>query len=133
MDRYLDTTTKGPLYLRRPEIAKIVIDSLVRGETLGHYELGPYVVMANHVHVILLPRIPVVRLLRAIKGFTAREANKVLGRTGEAFWQGESYDHWVRDEREWDRIASYIEENPVRAGVVSTPEAFAFSSARAPA
>src|SRR5437867_1766149 len=36
------------------------------------------------------------RLLQSLKGSTAREANLILGRTGETFWQAESYDHWLR-------------------------------------
>jgi REP element-mobilizing transposase RayT len=133
IDRYLDITRDGPQYLRRPEIAQIVVDSLHEGEKLGHYELGPYVVMANHVHVLLLPQIPAPKLLKGLKGFTAREANKVLGFTGNPFWQGESYDHWVRDENEWNRIASYIEKNAVKAGIVAAPEMYPWSSAHAPA
>jgi len=68
-------------------------------------------------------------LLKSLKGFTARAANLVLARTGEPFWQRESYDHWVRDEREWERICSYIEENPVKAGMVDSAEKFPWSSA----
>src|SRR5215831_11119929 len=62
IDRYLDTTRDGPHYLKRPEIAQIVVDALHEGMNLGHYELGPYVVMSNHVHVLLLPKIPVPKL-----------------------------------------------------------------------
>ncbi|MDQ6707229.1 MAG: hypothetical protein M3Z85_14795, partial [Acidobacteriota bacterium] len=50
--------------------------------------------------------------------------------TGQAFWQAESYDHFVRDEWEFKRIATYIENNPVRAGLVARAEDYAFSSAR---
>ena len=78
--------------------------------------------MANHVHVLLLPRIPPSRLLKSLKGYTAYQANRLLGRTGEPFWQRESYDHWVRSQEEWPRIAAYIENNPVKAGVVSQTE-----------
>ena len=60
---------------------------------------------------------------------TARQANLLLGRTGETFWQAESYDHWVRDETEWDRIAAYIEDNPVKAGLVHCAEDYRWSSA----
>jgi hypothetical protein len=49
------------------------------------------------------------------------------------FWRGESYDRWVRSEEEWNRIAGYIEQNPVKAGLVPTPEAYPCSSAQAPA
>ncbi len=69
--------------------------------------------MANHVHVLLCPKISPSRLLQSLKGFTAREANRMLSRTGEPFWQAESYDHWVRHEREHLRISAYIENNPV--------------------
>ena len=68
MDRYLDTTRHGPMFLRQPEIAKIVMESLHRGAELGHYELGRWVIMANHVHVLLLPRISPPRLLCTLKG-----------------------------------------------------------------
>ena len=131
MDRYLDTTQKGPLYLRLEPIAKLVIDSLHRGVELGHFELRAYVLMANHVHVLLLPKVPPPRLFRALKGATAREANKLLGRTGECFWQGESYDRWVRNDTEMDGIVRYIENNPVKAGLVSRAGDYRWSSASA--
>ena len=50
-------------------------------------------------------------------GFTAAEANKILGRTGEPFWQDESYDHWVRNRYELQTIIRYVGRNPVSAGL----------------
>jgi len=50
--------------------------------------------MANHVHLLVLPRVNPSRFLQSVKGYTAREANRLLGRTGQPFWQAESYDHW---------------------------------------
>ena len=122
MDRYLDTTRKGPQYLLQPEIAAIVARAIQRGVSLGQYELRAWVVMANHVHVLLLPLISPSRLLQSLKGFTAREANIILDRTGRKFWQAESYDHWVRDDSELERIAAYIENNPVKAGLVDSAD-----------
>jgi putative transposase len=117
------------VHLQRENIATLVIESLFRGEKMGHYRLGPFVIMANHVHLLLLPSISPSLLLKSLKGVTAREANRLLHRTGEQFWQRESYDHWVRDEREWNRIATYIESNPVRAGLASRMEDFPWTSA----
>jgi REP element-mobilizing transposase RayT len=128
MDRYLDTTRLGPMYLAQESLAGIVVASLHRGALLGHYELGANVVMSNHGHVLLLPRISPSNLIQSLTGATAREANRVLGRTGETFWQAESYDHWVRDEKEWERIAAYIENNPVKAGLIQRAEDFCCSS-----
>src|SRR4051812_40508156 len=115
MDRQLDTIRSGPMHLRQSAIAQLVVDSIQRGVQLGHYDLHAYVVMANHVHLLILPKINPSRLLQSLKGATAREANRLLGRTGEPFWQKESYDHWVRSPAEFCRIRGYIENNPVKA------------------
>jgi type I restriction enzyme R subunit/putative DNA methylase len=117
------------MYLAQEPIARVVVASLDRGATLGHYDLAAYAVLSNHVHLLLLPKIAPSRLLQSLKGATAREANRILGRRGESFWQAESYDHWVRDEREWKRIATYIEDNPVKAGLAPYAEAYRWSSA----
>ena len=45
------------------------------------------------------------------------------------FWQHESYDHWIRDVGELERITLYVEANPVKAGLVSDPSEWLFSSA----
>ena len=130
MDRHLDEARTGPLWLIREEIAQSVIDSMsYAAGTLGYCELGAYVVMANHVHVLMLPLVAPSKLFQSIKGFSARAANKLLGRTGETFWENESYDHWVRDAAEFGRIVRYIENNPVRAGLASRPEEYRWSSA----
>jgi len=128
MDRYLDTTRKGPQYLVRPEIAARVARSIRRGVSLGQYELRAWVAMANPVHVLLLPLISPSRLLQSLKGHTAREANLILDRTGRKFWQAESYDHWVRSNPSFERIRRHIERNPVSAGLVKSPEDWEWSS-----
>ena len=132
MDRLLDGACAGPLYLRRPDVANMIVDAIHYQERdLGHYHLHCYVVMANHVHLLVTPRVEACKLTQSLKRFTAREGNRILGFTGQPFWQDESYDRLVRDGREFQRIARYIEMNPVRAGVARTPEEFAWSSARA--
>jgi putative transposase len=129
MDRLLDNASTGPLHLRRPEIANMVVDA-IRFRDGGPYRLHNYVVMANHVHLLITPRMPVPRLMQSLKRFTAREGIRILELTGHPFWQDESYDRLVRSEEEFARIALYIERNPVRAGMVATPEEYAWSSAR---
>ncbi len=58
------------------------------------------------------------QIMHTLKGYTAGHANRLLGRTG-AFWQHESYDHFVRDAGELERIIAYVASNPVRAGLVT--------------
>ena len=129
MDRYLDEARVGPTWLKQQEVAKVVVDGIQYGaNTLHHYDLHAYVVMANHVHLLISPLVSPSKLLQSVKGFSAREANKLLNRSGEPFWQRESYDRWVRDESEFDRIHHYIVTNPVHAGLVAKPENYPWSS-----
>jgi REP element-mobilizing transposase RayT len=129
MDRFLDEARVGPTWLKREEIADVVVESIhYAADQLGFYSLHAYVVMANHVHLLITPLVSPSKLLQSIKGYSARAANKLLDRTGERFWQTESYDHWIRDDTEFDRVRRYIENNPVRAGLVSKPENYRWSA-----
>jgi REP element-mobilizing transposase RayT len=131
MDRILDQAATGPKYLCIPEIADLVVRALREGDQrLGRFQLHSFVVMPNHVHVLVTPLVSATKWLGPLKGFTAHGANLILGRTGNPFWQGESCDHLVRSD-EFDRIRTYIENNPVKAGLVAVPEDFLWSSARA--
>lgn len=85
--------------------------------------------MSNHVHILIWPKALLSEITKAIKGFTAREANRVLGRKGKKFWQDESFDHAIRSEDEFYRIVRYIERNPVKAGLVESLEDWPWSSA----
>jgi REP element-mobilizing transposase RayT len=130
MDRCLDAAHLGPRWLEKPELAKLVVDALhFVAESQKYYELHAYVIMSNHVHMLVNPLAAPSRFLQSLKGFTAREGNRFLRRSGEPFWQGESYDHWVRNDEEFARIRQYIENNPVRAGLVKRAEDFPWSSA----
>jgi REP element-mobilizing transposase RayT len=129
-DRALDKAGAGPVWLNEPQIARCVVAALYRGERQLHqYGLRAFAVMPNHVHVLLDPRIPLARITNGLKGVTAREANAILGRTGIHFWQDESFDHWIRNGQELERVRLYIEANPVAAGLVESPEDWPWSSA----
>ena len=132
MDRILDGALNGPSYLRMPEIAEVVMAALRAGESrFGRYQIHSYVVMPNHVHALVTPDVVAAQWLGPLKGFTAHEANRILGQRGRHFWQDESYDRLVRSDREFDRIRNYIEQNPVKAGLVAAAEEFRWSSAYA--
>ena len=79
------------------------------------YFLHAWVILPNHVHVILEPRLALPEIMRWLKGRTGRKANQILGRRGRAFWQDESYDHWVRTTKELNELIRYVENNPVQA------------------
>jgi putative DNA methylase len=125
----LDTGLSGPLWLKIPEIAGVAQRAIQVGAELGQYTLRAYVIMPNHVHVLLDPIIPIEKLTRGIKGTSGRAANESLGRTGMPFWQDESFDHWVRGPGQFARVQAYIENNPVKAGLCQQPQDWPWSSA----
>jgi REP element-mobilizing transposase RayT len=130
MDRRLDATRHGPMFLKHPQVAVAVAETLLTiGKEWGLYDVFAWVVMYNHVHVLLQPHEPLRRITHVVKSTSARRANLILGRSGSRFWQDESYDHWVRDGKEFERIVNYIEWNPVRAGLVESVELWPWSSA----
>jgi len=130
LDAVLDCAGNGPVWLGQAPVAMCVQDAVIRGEKLRQYDLHAYVVMPNHVHILLDPLVQLARVTGGIKGVSARDANAILGRTGEHFWEDESYDHWVRNEVEFERIRSYIERNLVTAGLVERAEDWPWSSAK---
>jgi REP element-mobilizing transposase RayT len=130
MDRLLDETRSGPFYLRQPAIADMVVEAIqYNAVNLEHYVLHAFVVMPNHVHLLATPALALPKLTKSLKGITSKRANTMLAMTGSCFWQEESYDHLVRNEHEFEKIQSYIEENPVRAGLVREANEYRWSSA----
>jgi REP element-mobilizing transposase RayT len=129
VERYLDRGA-GECHLKRPEIAQMVVEAL-RHFHEKQYLLDEWVIMPNHVHLILwpMPNHTLSDILRSRKRHTGRQANQMLDRTGQTFWQPESYDHWIRDDDEKARIRRYIRQNPVTAKLCSTAEAWPWGSA----
>jgi len=91
-DRVLGRRASGPLWLKGPQIADLVSNTILVGDCERHfYDLVAWVVMPNHVHLLILPVVATPALMRWLKGSTARDANQILGRSGQPFWQDESY------------------------------------------
>jgi REP element-mobilizing transposase RayT len=133
MDRLLDEARSGPTFLRRADVAQEIVTSIEYGAERGDYELHAWVIMPNHVHLLFTPQVSLSRLLGALKSASAKRANMLLGRTGQPFWQDESYDRLVRNHNEFRQIQRYIENNPVAAGLAATPDEYLWSSAGRPA
>ena len=131
MDKLLDTATHGPRWLDDSAIAEEVCRAIERGAEapLSQFVLHEYVVMPNHVHLLISPRTDVSRITQGIKGANARFANLQLGRTGDSFWQDETFDRFCRSAEEVQRIRGYIARNPVRAGLAKKMGDWPWSSA----
>ena len=62
MDRLLDEARAGPFYLRQPELADMIVEAIqYNAAELGHYHLWAFVVMPNHVHLLVTPVAPLRR------------------------------------------------------------------------
>ena len=129
-------------------LADTRLAAVVRQELLWQagkrYELHAFVIMPSHVHVLFTPCArwkedvgatghsagPRTTIMRDWKGRTALACNRILGRNGP-FWQSESYDRVIRDERAFENVVHYIEHNPVKAGLCALASDWEFSSAHA--
>jgi mutator protein MutT len=132
-DRELDRMQSGPVWLKNPRIANIVVSALLHGESVRRsYDLYSWVVMPNHVHAVLKPHSRLPEIMQWLKTATANRANRILGTSHTPFWRREYYDHWVRSEKEFFSIVHYVEQNPVVAGLAASPEECPWSSARRP-
>jgi REP element-mobilizing transposase RayT len=128
-DRLLDAAPSGPRWLTKPEVATAVVTILREGVTDKRYELAAYVLMPNHVHLLLRPEDTLPRQIAWIKGRTAFEANRVLKRSG-SFRAKDYLDRWIRNDNECEKVIRYAERNPVKAGLCKSPEEWEWSSAR---
>jgi putative transposase len=119
----------GSCLLARPECAAIVVEQW-RYHEVERYELLAWVVMPNHVHVLIRPRvgIPLAKIVQSWKARTARRINDVLGRSGPV-WQSDYFDHYLRERDSDESFIAYIHDNPVKAGLAQRPEEWRWSSA----
>ena len=129
MERYL-AKGRGSCLLRDPGTASIV-EQVLRAGDPAEYSLMAWVVMPNHVHVVIrrTAQSTLAQIVRRWKGRSARSINAALGRTGP-LWFRDYFDRdlGLRDD-EVRRAIRYVELNPVKAGLCHRPQDWAFSSA----
>ena len=133
-DLLLHNIKNGPMHLSDNEILDKTKEVLHRFDE-EFYDLLCYSIMSNHVHILIDTSIqlneneylevsednftPLDQIMKRIKGPTARFANTYLKRSGQ-FWERESYDIYIRNEKMLNNVISYILENPVKAKMVNT-------------
>lgn len=107
----------GACWLKLSRVANVVQKAMLHFDGV-RYCLGSYVIMPNHVHTLVTPAAghELSAILHSWKSYTSNAINKLLNRHGE-LWQGESFDHMLRDEDELRHYQRYIADNPVNAGL----------------
>jgi len=125
---YLDAG-HGACWLKESHVASLVESALLHFDG-QRYRLLAWCVMPNHVHVLVEMKdgFPLAEIVHSWKSFTANEVNKILSRTGD-FWQREYHDRFVRDDDHYRNVLAYIENNPVKAGLAKSADAWRHSSA----
>jgi REP element-mobilizing transposase RayT len=120
----------GACFLKDPRLASIVENALLYFDG-QRYTLHAWCVMPNHVHTLFAPALgfKMSEIVHSWKSFTAHECNKVLRRSGQ-FWAREPFDRYIRNQRHFLNALTYIEDNPVKAGLCNKPEDWRWSSAR---
>ena len=106
-----------------PRIATFLEEALIRFDG-QRYHLHAWCVMPTHVHVLVSPKdgCTLSEILHSWKSFTAKAANRALGRKG-SFWAEErSSDRAIRDDVHYRTAHAYIVNNPVKAGLCASPE-----------
>jgi putative transposase len=96
----------------------------------GRFELHAFVLMPEHVHLLLTPAqsITLERSIQFIKGGYSHALGEGLGRKAEV-WQRGFTDHRIRDAEDFDIHRGYIHENPVRSGLVNAASDYRYCSA----
>ncbi|MEJ5352079.1 MAG: TaqI-like C-terminal specificity domain-containing protein [Melioribacteraceae bacterium] len=118
-EKWLDSGY-GSCILARPEIREKLKECLFRFDK-ERFLLHAVVIMPNHVHLLIEPfsGYSLSEILKGIKGTSANYINKLLNTTGKTVWMEESYDHIVRNEKEYLNFLRYIIENPTKANLTA--------------
>lgn len=131
LDQQLDGGGGGAI-LAHPANS-LLIETAMMESDLGRYSLGPYVIMPNHVHVLVQPRAdyPLAAVIHRWKTQTARKLQQSAEIRGRV-WHEETFDRTIRDEAELRRLNDYIFANPTVASAPSGSYRFGCGSAEWP-
>jgi len=115
---------------QNPEMASIVEEAIFRYRDQGNYRVHRHVVMPDHMHVMLTPgsSTTLEKSMQLIKGGSSHAIGKAFGLSFPV-WHAGFTEHQIRDQRDFDSHANYIDENPVKAKLASTPNTYAHGSA----
>ncbi len=118
-DMLLDKAENQVLHLKNPDIAEACKNSIMFLDQKD-IDVICFCIMPNHVHLVfeILTKVKLAGdIMASIKRYSAKSANEILNTKGK-FWQAESFDRLVRDEKELYNIIKYVLLNPVNAGLV---------------
>ncbi len=121
-------TLDQKFYLASAAEKQRILDAISFYHSAGRYRLLAYVVMGNHVHMVICPVPPqtVSRIMRDWKAWTSR--HNVSKPAGEPLWERRFDDNRIHSTRELTEVVQYIHDNPVLAGIVKGRSEYPWSS-----
>ncbi len=129
IEKWLDRP-EWAVHLRYPEVADMVVEAIDHRQKIGDWDVFEYAIMPTHIHLFCeIGHKSLKTTLEDFKRWTGHQAAKIITVESECFWQREWFDHWSRSDLEDERIAAYIRNNPVKAGLVTDPAEWRYSSA----
>lgn len=112
-------------HFRTEAYCELFLETLQHYRREGHYRLHAFVVMPDHIHLLLTPNeLTIERVMGFIKGGFSHKIPAI-----KPFWQKGYHDRLIRDAEEFISRKAYIHDNPVRARLAGSPFAYRFSSA----
>jgi putative transposase len=117
--------------LQSTTLCDLLLNVLRENRAKQRFELHEFVIMRDHVHLILTPSslVPLEKAIQFIKGGFSFRAKKEMHFNGE-IWQKGYNEQRIKHIDDYTETATYIQLNPVRAGYVDQPDQFQYSSAR---
>lgn len=123
-------TIQGRHLLQSDRLATLLIDVLRTHASTGKFTVHDFVVMPDHIHLLLTldNTVTIEKAMQFVKGGFSYRAKKELGYQGE-IWQKGFSEVRITDRQSFLKHREYIEQNPIKAGLVDSPEKFPYSSA----
>ncbi len=131
MSYHLTTRTLNQsFYLAADKDKTVIVRGLDFFQQRGDFLLFGYVIMGNHLHIVLQPSIgrTLAEIARDLKKWTSRYNTAKPPNT--SLWERRYDDNVIHTAEEMTSVLNYIHNNPVRAGLVARPEDYPWSSAR---
>jgi putative transposase len=123
-------TWQRRMLFRTERFAELFIRTLYEYRRQDKFLPHEFVLMPEHFHLLITPAVPLERAMQLIKGGYSYRVKTELGSNVEV-WQRGFTDHRVRDAADYERLRTYIHENPVKRGLVMNAAEYRYSSAHA--
>jgi REP element-mobilizing transposase RayT len=122
IDKHLDNSNKGA-YLNA-DILKLTKEYLLNLDK-DMCEVVAFSIMPNHIHLILIQKHTLSKIIQKIKGSLGFMINKKLNKSG-TFWQKDYFDKAIRDDKHFEVVLEYVKNNAYKAGLSDADDRFVY-------